>query len=182
MNLADVYLKSAVFSSSLEMRQTLFDRGLYDLPGASVNSYKEIDLVQNIARWTFNDQTGIMKDSNDTDNSIKSKDDYWVPVHSKSFIDEDRMVLVIEGTSLKPNLPEIRTGSTIPFSFQINDFDLEINGLIVRQLTNVVLTFADDTNSCNLPAECIAPVLDEGAFSLMSFGASTIILVTLLSF
>ena len=106
------------------MRQTLYAKGLYDGPGTSVDGYKEeFDTVQNIARWSFNSDTGIMENSDDTAATIKSKDDYWVPVHSKSSIEEDRMVLVIEGTSLKLNLPEIRTGSTIPFTFQIIDYD-----------------------------------------------------------
>lgn len=58
----------------------------------------------------------------DNEKTILSKDDYFVPIPTKTKITEDMLVIAIEGTSLKENLPELRGGSDVPFYFQIIDY------------------------------------------------------------
>ena len=41
MNLADIYLKTDVTASTIEMRQTKWEAGLYDSPGSSIDGYKQ---------------------------------------------------------------------------------------------------------------------------------------------
>ena len=45
-----------------------------------------------------------------------------MPIPNKTQITEDMLVIAIEGTSLKENLPEVRGGSEVPFYFQIIDY------------------------------------------------------------
>lgn len=73
--------------------------------------------------WHFNRSTGVLESSEDLDTSLKTKDDYWIPIKSLTSISEDRLVIAVEGTSLKPNLPDVRSGSKVPFWFQIMDYD-----------------------------------------------------------
>lgn len=137
--------------------------------------------------WQFNRSTGFLESSIDTPQSLKTKDDYWTPVKGTTFIEDDRLVITIEGTSLKPNLPEVRGGSTVPFWFQFHEYDPAIDGYYLRQRENVTLTFHDNPNACNLPKECESLVEEEeGAMSLTTsmgaIAASVVTLASLLSF
>ena len=76
--------------------------------------------TDNISTWTFN-ASGYLDTYEDNEKTILSKDDYFVPIPSLTQITEDKLVIAIEGTSLKENLPEIRGGSEVPFYFQIID-------------------------------------------------------------
>ena len=49
MNLAEVYLNTDVTKTTINMRQTIFEKGLYDEPGSSVDGYIEsYDKEQNL--------------------------------------------------------------------------------------------------------------------------------------
>lgn len=75
-----------------------------------------------------------MADVVDASDTKKTSDDYWVPIKGDSKIEEDRLVIAMEGVSLKTNLPEIRGGSKIPIRFQIVDYDpVNIGGRALRQ-------------------------------------------------
>ena len=67
--------------------------------------------------WQFNRSTGVLESTLDTDESTQPKTDYWIPVPKYTTIQDDRLVMVIEGTSMKLNLPEVRGGSKVPFWF-----------------------------------------------------------------
>ena len=137
--------------------------------------------------WQFNRSSGLLESSIDTPESLKTKNDYWTPVNSLTFIEDDRLVITIEGSSLKPNLPEVRGGSTVPFWFQFHEYDKSNDAYYLRQRQNVTLTFHDNPNACNLPKDCEALVEEEdGALSLTTsmgaIAASVITLASLLSF
>ena len=145
MSLADVYAKQNILNSHLVMHQSIYEAGLYDEVGDSVDGYlktleqeEQIVLLENMnkSEWRFNRSEGDLETTTDfTDGSSpKPKDDYWIPVHDKSFISLDQLTIVIEGTALKSRLPEVRpeSGSTIPFRFLIVDFDLDLQGYFLR--------------------------------------------------
>lgn len=96
MNLADIYLKTDVKKSEIEMRQTIWSQGLYDEPGAPIDGYiEEYDKEQvkiethNVSTWLFDEATGQLDTFADNEDTIKSKDPYFVPVKSKTTISED---------------------------------------------------------------------------------------------
>ena len=185
MTLADVYLKSNVKNTHIEMRQTLYKAGLYDPPGKSIKNYKEFDTDFNIAKWTFDSNNGTLASWNMTSSSKKSSDDFWVPVPDKCLITDDLLILTIEGNSLKQNLPDLRAGSKFPITFQIINFDTVIQGYVLRQKFTKMIYMSDDVNGCNLPDTTCKPppVQKEGAFSLTSLGVSfAIASLTFLSF
>lgn len=164
------------------MRQSLYYKGL-DLN--DVTDYKgQFDDTYNISDWLFDRATGVLNSANDTFDSLKPKNDYWIPVQWATTISNDRLVISVEGTSLKQYLPEVRGGSKVPFYFQFIDFDDFDTSLRRRQLDKVDLIFQDDPNACNLPATCELPVEEEeGAFSLTTTLAASLFTVTaLLSF
>ena len=138
--------------------------------------------TQNVATWTFDHDTGYLDTFADNEDTIKSKDPYFVPIQSKTVITEDMLVIAIEGTSLKENLPELRAGSTVPFYFQIIDYNLENAGYMLRQRFDIELKWSEDYNGCNEPAECKEDVVEEGSSMLATFAASSIALASLLAF
>ena len=89
MNLADIYLKTDVTKTTIEMRQTKWEQGLYDKEGSSVDGYiQTLDpqtqqqiTTHNISTWTF-DGDGKLASSEDNEKTILSKDDYFVPIDS----------------------------------------------------------------------------------------------------
>jgi len=92
------------------------------------------------------------------------------------------LVIAIEGTSLKPKLPEVRWGSKVPFWFQILDYDVVTKAWTIRQRNTVELQFAENPNECTLPAECVDPdaeVVKEGASPLASFVVASLALASL---
>ena len=114
-----------------------------------------------------------------------------MPIPSVTEITEDRLVIGIEGTSLKEQLPELRGGSTVPFYFQIVDYEPTLGGLILRQKIEgddelgVDLIFSEEYNGCNKPrTDCPDPESeDDGASSLLaSFTAAALAGASLLAF
>ena len=135
MNLIDIDLRSAVVTSELEVHQTLFNKGVYAEPGDSIPSdfYKEqLDTNYNRANWKFDRATGILTSWEEMSDSLVSMDEYWVPVGPKTMITDDRLVIVVEGISLKPYLPDVRGQTKIPIRMQIVDFIPAIEGYILR--------------------------------------------------
>ena len=55
-----------------------------------------------------------------------------MPIDEVTEITDTKLVIGIEGTSLKEQLPELRGGSTVPFYFQIIDYDSTLGGRILR--------------------------------------------------
>lgn len=98
-----------------------------------------------------------------------------MPIKKDSSISEDRLVIAIEGISLKKNLPEIRGGLRLPFYFQILDYEPNpLNAWKLRQRNIVELVFSEDANTCTLPKDCLDSELDDNrgdTFSLIA-GAS----------
>lgn len=109
-----------------------------------------------------------------------------MPIPSVTEISEDRLVIGIEGTSLKEQLPELRGGSQVPFYFQIIDFVPSLGGLILRQkIEDIDLIFSEEYNGCNLPADdCVEPDSEaDGASSLLaSLTAAALAGASLLAF
>ena len=190
MNIADIYLKTDVTTSEIEMRQTIYEKGLYYKAGQSIDGYnlevydteRNVITTHNVSTWKF-DSAGKLDSFADNEDTIKSKDEYFMPVQSLTKIEDDRLVIVLEGTSLKLNLPEIRGGSEVPFYFEIIDFDKTIEGRILRQQFQVNLKWSEDYNGCNEPADCVVETVEEGTSMLSAFAASSIALAaSLLAF
>lgn len=112
MILADINLKTNVFDTTIKMTQSKYDKQLFN-PAGSIYSddteeqyklggeegdeefnKKEYD---NISLWTF-DANGKLNTSNDTAESSKTKDDYFVPIKTKTSISQDMLIIAIEGT------------------------------------------------------------------------------------
>ena len=113
-----------------------------------------------------------------TDDSAKDDSEYFVPIKDKTKITEDTLTLAFEGTSLKPKLPDIRMGSKVPFHFVILDYDVSTTGTFMRSLNEVQLTWGDDPNSCTLPAECVDPDAEDGAYTASAVAAISLTLAT----
>ena len=69
--------------------------------------------------------TGQLLSNDETIDSSGDSDEFFVPIKAKSSISEDRLVIAIEGSSLKPLLPEVRWGARLPIYLQIIDYDPE---------------------------------------------------------
>ena len=67
--------------------------------------------------------TGQLVSGKEILDSDKGSDEFFVPIMDKSSISEDRLFISIEGSSLKPLLPEVRWGSKVPFYFQIVGYE-----------------------------------------------------------
>ena len=148
MSLADVYLKSSdVKATTIEMRQTLWKKGLreqvgeplgdgyveiFDNQSSVTNEEKEISTDHNVSTWTFNRSSGYLESFLDNAKSAKTKDDYFVPVPELTRIEPNRLVLVYEGSNFKLNLPDIRGSSKIPVRFQLIDYVADLPGLMLR--------------------------------------------------
>ena len=134
MNLAEVYLKTDVTGSTIEMRQTVFNALLLDPVGSVINYTidDQFDTQKNLASWVYSRDTGILQSYDDLDDSLVDKSQYFVPVPDKCSISEDMLIFTLEGSSLKIDLPDIRMSSKIPFTFQIVDYDLEYKGYYLR--------------------------------------------------
>ena len=161
MNLMDVNLYPVITQSNLRMLQTIYKRGLYDKVGGRIdapyNNPVEPDSFKFQNSWAFN-SAGYLDKVTKSGDSVLTDADYWVPIKPKTTISEDRLVIAIEGSSLKTKLPEVRWGSKVPFTFQILDYSLETTAWIIRMRETVELTFTDDPNSCTLPSTaCIDP-------------------------
>ena len=182
MNLIDVNLKSDVTGSTLNFRQTLWNKGLYDAPKASIDGYlDEFDTEQNVSTWKFARDTGILSEWSDNDQSLKNKDDYFVPIPELSRISEDMLIIALEGSSLKLNLPDVRGGSTGTLRFQLVDFDLTIPGRRIRDKYDVDLTWSQYENRCTLPADCPDPVLEEESAVGMLSGVTAMMLAAVMA-
>ncbi len=92
------------------------------------------------------------------------------------------LVIALEGSSLKLNLPDVRGSSKIPLRFQILDYGV-LGGNIIRSKYDVDLTWADDPNRCTIPADCPDPVVEEekASYLLSSLSAFTLAASYLLS-
>ena len=115
MNLADVYLKTDVTGSHLEMRQTIWNAGLYDQPESSVDGYKvdeRFDTQRNVSNWYFSRDLGTLQSWDETDDSLMPTDQYFIPVPELCSISDEMLVITLEGSSLKQDLPEIKQGNT----------------------------------------------------------------------
>ena len=183
MNLIDVNLKSDVTGSTLNFRQTIWNKGLYDAPKASIDGYlDEFDDKQNVSTWKFARDTGLLSESADNDQSLNTNDGYFVPIPELSSISENQLVIALEGSSLKPNLQDVRGGSTGTLRFQIVDFDLTIPGRRIRDKYDVDLTWSQFQNRCTLPDDCPEPVIEEeSAVSMLSSGVTTMMLAAIMA-
>ena len=76
--------------------------------------------------------TGQLVSGKEILDSDKGSDEFFVQIMDKSSISEDRLFISIEGSSLKPLLPEVRWGSKVPFYFQIVDYEPEKRQWILR--------------------------------------------------
>ena len=73
-----------------------------------------------------------MASSFDNAKTIKTKDDYFVPVPELTRIENNRLVLAFEGSNFKLNLPDVRGSSKIPVRFQLLDYVEDLPGLMLR--------------------------------------------------
>ena len=104
MNLADIYLTTNVNDTEIEMRQTIWERGLYAEEGSTVEGYiEEYNLVtqetietHNISRWTF-DANGVLDTYAETENTILDKSSYFEPIKEKTKISSNQLVFALEG-------------------------------------------------------------------------------------
>ena len=165
----------------------MWNKGLYDEVTKPVLDYTQPveDLNANDSTWVFDRVTGQLVSYDDEPNSVKGKDDYFVPLTEYSYINSDTLVFAIEGSSLKRHLPDIRGSSEIPFMFQIVDYDINFTGKILRDKYYVTLVWADDPNRCTLPEDCPDPVIieEEGAYKLIAgLTAASLAFLSLVSF
>ena len=104
MNLADIYLTTNVNDTEIDMRQTIWERGLYAEEGSTVEGYiEEYNLVtqetietHNISRWTF-DANGVLDTYAETENTILDKSSYFEPIKEKTTITSNQLVIALEG-------------------------------------------------------------------------------------
>ena len=111
--------------------------------------------------------------------------EYFVPIQKITKIDDDMLVIGLEGNNFKPNLPELRVGSEVPFTFQIVDYDTGLPGRRLRQKVEVILNWADDYHRCTKPFPCVAPevIAEDFASTLYTMAAvSSMALFTALAF
>ena len=129
-------MQSTVTKSTLRYLQTEFKQGLYDDVGGRIDAPYNLssgkDKEQHETEWKFDETTGQLISDLETSGSVKGSDEYFVSIKDKSSISEDRLVISIEGTSLKQNLPEIRWGTKLPFYFQILDYEPKTKAWIIR--------------------------------------------------
>lgn len=187
MTLADIYLKSSdVKATTIEMRQTKWNKGLRDNVGDVVDGYiDQFDTEQNVSTWTFNRSSGLLDSFADNEKTIKSKDDYFVPIPELTKIENNRLVMAFEGSNFKLNLPDVRGSSEIPLRFQILDYNYDLEGRVLRSKFDAKLIWADDPNACTWPGDCKEEeVEDEGAFNSLTttLCASAFAMATLLAF
>lgn len=110
--------------------------------------------------------------------------EYFVPIQKISKIQDDMLVFGLEGSNFKLNLPELRVGSSVPFRFQIVDFDTGISGRRLRQTVEVTINWADDYHRCTKPFPCVAEEEPEEDFAVSLYGlaASSLAFITMLAF
>lgn len=113
---------------------------------------------------------------------MKPITDYFIPVKDKTKIQEDMLVVVLEGTSLKTNLPELRAGSELPIHFQFIDTKVSDGARVIRQRNEISIKFWDDPNACTLPKSCPRPDEDEGAVATTTFSAIAAAFISMLAF
>ena len=120
MQLLDVNLYPTLWTSNIRSLQTKYRNGLYDKQLAildlPINNPAIEDEVMLEEIWRFNED-GVMDSATPTDLSKLTQADYFVPIMSETRISKDMLVIALEGTALKKHLPEVRWGSTVPFSF-----------------------------------------------------------------
>lgn len=89
----------------------------------------------------------------------------------------------MEGIEYKEDLPALRNGSTIPFTFFFIDY---VDGSrILRLNEQVTLTWSQEYNRCTLPKQdcTIAEEVEEDTATMLStLAASTIAIISLLAF
>ena len=114
-------MSSTVTKTTIRYLQTTFKEGLYDDVGGRIDAPYNLDSgddkEQHETEWKFNETTGQLESHDQTSDSVKGDDLYFVPIVDKTSISEDRLVIALEGTSMKQLLPEIRWGTTLPFYF-----------------------------------------------------------------
>lgn len=102
------------------MLQTNLKKGLYDAVGGRIdepyNLPSKNDPQKHEAIWKFA-STGELESVTQTNDSVLTDAEYFVPIKSISKIANDMLVIGLEGTSLKQRLPEVRWGSKVPFTF-----------------------------------------------------------------
>ena len=194
MNLANVDLKSPVNTSTITVTTTIWTKGLYEVTG-TVSSYdKDLEAEdpenpkifseQHISEWTF-DAEGLIDTVTPTEKSKVPAEAYFVPIKGKTQISEDRLVFALEGSSLKELLPAIRGNSTVPFRFQILDYNVETDSRVLQAKHDIALKWTDDFNRCTIPSACLVEEKD-AASTLFTTFTSTIfasaMLVQLFSF
>jgi len=73
MNLAEIYLKTDVTDTFISMRQSIYEKGLYNKPGASIDGYdvevyddeQKVITTHNLSTWRF-DEAGKLSNFEDT--------------------------------------------------------------------------------------------------------------------
>ncbi len=123
MQLLDVNLYPTLWTSTIRSLTTKYKSGLYDKPLAILNLPINTEAVKEEEEnppleeiWRFNED-GVMDSATPTDFSKLTQEDFFVPIMSKTKISRDMLVIALEGTALKKHLPEVRWGTTVPFTF-----------------------------------------------------------------
>lgn len=94
------------------------------------------------------------------------------------------LVFGLEGSNFKQKLPDLRVGNSVPFRFQIIDFDQGNDGRRLRQTVEVNIAMADDFHRCTKPFPCVATVVEEDFASSLyyTFAASSLAFLTMFAF
>ena len=137
----------------------------------------------NIKRWVF--ENSELTSQVTLPESTATDDDYWLPVKKYCSLSQDKLVITMEGIEYKKNLPAIRQGSVIPWTFLFIDKHTD-STRIIRLKEEIELTFTRDLNRCTSTPSYTCPIIEtevDNATMLTAYATTALAaLVTFLSF